>query len=204
MPAWRPCDYAVLTSTATALLSATFVNASSSTPFFKTAVVLAGSTSAGSVSSRQNWFERISESKVCSFFSSSAAFSDSPLMTSRRGSTLTLISFAVKPGTSARTVIWFSASLISTGTRRISSDSARNQSSRSWPNSRPRASKYSYARRATDCVKTHTRGGLVQLFLANDSENRRHSGCSIAAQDVHQNGGKEDGRKRPNEDSDRL
>src|SRR5215510_14690151 len=57
---------------------------------------------------------------------------------------------------------------------------------------------------ASDCVRIHTRGGLVQLFSANDSENQRHGGCSIASQDVHQNGGKDDERKRPNEDSDRL
>jgi nucleotide-binding universal stress UspA family protein len=39
-------------------------------------------------------------------------------------------------------------------------------------------------------VKIHTRGGLVKLFPENDRENRRHGGCSIAAQDVHQNGEK--------------
>ena len=56
--AWELQDYSGLTSTLAALLSATFANTSSRTPSFKTAVVLAGSTSAGSLSSRQNWFER--------------------------------------------------------------------------------------------------------------------------------------------------
>lgn len=32
-----------------------------------------------------------------------------------------------------------------------------------------------------DCVKTHIRGNLVQFFLVNDSENRRHGGCSIGS-----------------------
>src|SRR5262245_35478878 len=75
-----PHNYSGLTSTATGFLSAAFANTSSSTPSFRTAVVLSGSTSAGSLSSRQNWFERNSESKVCSFFSS-VVFSDLPLMT---------------------------------------------------------------------------------------------------------------------------
>src|SRR5215467_15101638 len=63
-------NYSSLTSTATSLLSAAFANTSSRTPSFKTAFVLSISTSAGSLSSRQNWFERNSENKVCSFFSS--------------------------------------------------------------------------------------------------------------------------------------
>jgi hypothetical protein len=45
-----------------------------------------------------------SDSNACSFFSS-VVISDFPMMTSRRGSTLTSISFAAKPGTSARKVI---------------------------------------------------------------------------------------------------
>src|SRR5262249_40365867 len=75
-----PYNYSGLTSTATGLLSAAFAKTSSRTPSFKIAVVLAGSTSACSLSSRQNWFERNSESKVCFLFSS-AVFSDFPLMT---------------------------------------------------------------------------------------------------------------------------
>src|SRR5262245_8113141 len=57
---------------------------------------------------------------------------------------------------------------------------------------------------APDCAKIHTRGGLLKLFPENDSENRRPGGCSIAAQDVHQYGEKNDGRERANKDSDRL
>jgi hypothetical protein len=34
---------------------------------------------------------------------------------------------------------------------------------------------------AADCVKTHIGGGLVQFFLVNDGENRRHGGCSIGS-----------------------
>jgi hypothetical protein len=63
-----PYNYSGLTSTATGLLSAAFANTSSRTPSFKTAVVLSGSTSAGGLSSRQNWFER--NNAVCRSHSS--------------------------------------------------------------------------------------------------------------------------------------
>jgi len=75
-----PYNYSGSTSTATGLLSAAFANTSSRTPSIKTAVILSGSTSAGSFISRQNWFERKSEGKVFSVFFS-AVFSDYPLMT---------------------------------------------------------------------------------------------------------------------------
>ena len=104
-------------------------------------------------SRRRMWSARHSEWIVLTFFS--CLVSRLPAIL-KRGSTLISRSFALKPGTSARTVSSPSDSVTSRGTGCSSSDSAQSQSSSSCTRHSPSLSKSSKALRAIEISVTLT------------------------------------------------
>ena len=142
----------IFVSTRTLFAGAAFGIVTSSLPSLKVALAFERSTSAGRSMTR-----RISSACrvewLCFPEGWSSRGSAFPLMVSRRGSRLTLISWLLNPGTSARAISWSPDSEMWNFTGVSSSCSARNQSSRSFPFTCPRASKISKAAGQSDGIR---------------------------------------------------